>query len=86
MRSDSMDSLSLSLSLSLFIQSYRPSPFISSLAASCVHTEQMNVNFCSLTNTGVSMCSNPSENIAYEFILTSPTFPIMSSSSYSNGL
>ena len=35
----------------------------------------MNVSFCLSTNTGVSMCSRPSEIIVFEFILTSLVVP-----------
>ena len=33
-------------------------------------TELMNVSFCLLTNTCVSMSKSPLKNLAYEFILT----------------
>ena len=51
-----------------------------------VCTELMNVSFCCLVNTGVSTCSSPEKNIVYEFILISPAEPIMSCSSFLDGL
>ena len=41
---------------------------------SSVCTKLMNVSFCLLANTGVSMSRSPKENIAYEFILALPYF------------
>ena len=39
---------------------------------SSVCTELMHVSYCWSANTGVSMCSSPPENFAYEFIPVSP--------------
>ena len=45
-----------------------------------VHTEPMNVSFCWSVKTGVSMYRSSWENIAYEFVLTSPAVPHVLSS------
>ena len=42
----------------------------------------MNVSFYWLENTGVSLCSSPLENVAYEFVLTSPVVPSIRCSSF----
>ena len=37
----------------------------------------MNISFCWSANTGVSICMSPLENVANEFVLTSPAVPIL---------
>ena len=49
-----------------------------------VPAQDININLCWSANTGVSMCSSPLENIADEFIITSPAVPGMVSSPYLN--
>ena len=56
---------------SLAIHPYQSLLFASHLAPA-VHTDMMNVSFCWLASTGMSMCRSPLENITFEFILTSP--------------
>ena len=46
----------------------------------------MGVNLCWSAITGVSICRSPSENVSYEFVLTSPVVLSMSRSSYFKGL
>ena len=56
------------------------------LTISSVCIELMTVSFCWLTNTGVSICRSPPENVAYEFILTSLVVPSTFCSFYLSGL
>ena len=53
--------------------------------ASCVCPELMNISFCWLVNSGVSVCRSSWENVVYKFILASPTVPCMSRTSYEMG-
>ena len=46
----------------------------------------MNVSFCRLVHTGVSICRSIQKNIAYGFILPSPAVPSLSCSFYLDGL
>ena len=80
------NSLSLSLSPSLSL-SLNPFLFPSLLqSAFSVRTELMNVSLGRLANTVLSMCGSPQDNLAYEFVPTSPAVPSMSCLSYLDGL
>ena len=59
--------------------------FINKFCGSSTY-KYMTVTLCWSANTGVSMCRSPSENVTYEFVLTSPAVPHMSCSSYFYGL
>ena len=72
---DSLDSLLLSVPISH--HSWKALKMASSFC-----TELMNVSFCCLYYPVVSMSRSPLENITYEFILTFPTKPSMSCSSW----
>ena len=54
------------------------------ISSNCI--KLMNVRFCWLVNTGVSMCNSPLEDITYEFVLASPAVPNISYLSYLDGL
>ena len=45
---------------------------------SSICIEMMNISFCRLANTCVSMCSSPLKNVAHDFVLTSPRVPNIS--------
>ena len=75
-------SLSLSLSLSRSLSSYIDSFWQVFLFASSVRIELKYVHFSVCPNTGVSLCWNPPENFAFEFVLASPSMPGMFCSSY----